>query len=444
MLRALLIFGTLSVTFIGMAVHLALRELNLQAMVHHFDLGRAEAERIASAVAALGRERTGIDFSRIRQKQEVLEGLIAERISVRPFVRSVEVRDRFGGTLLFVTQETRRGRQLVYKPRITDFRDLPAAGTQVVTAQLRRGAVPQGEVRVGIAEEAVVRELEQLRRSLWIKVIVAAACGVLVLALGLWYVIFLVRKNRRLEQSQLAAERRSYVGLLASGLAHEIRNPLNAMNMNLQMLEEELVGVPSMEDGEHGELLESTKSEIKRLESLVNNFLAYARPSDPTFESADLKQVVEEVARFLQADFRQSDVELALDLEPMLPHVELDPTQFKQALMNLLVNARQVMRGGGRVTVATHMGPGGEAVVEVRDNGPGIPEEVRGRVFDLFYSNRGGGTGLGLPIAKQIVERHGGTIEVKSKKGEGTTFVIRLPRRHATAGTSTSAAPATS
>jgi signal transduction histidine kinase len=441
MLRGLLIFGTLSFAFIGMAVHLALRELNLSVMAHHFDLGRAEAERIAAAVTALGRERQGIDFSIVRQKQEVLEALIKERISVRPFVRHVEVRDRFGDRLLFVARQTRTGPALVFEPRFTEFPELPLPGRPVVTATLTRGATPQGEVRVSIAEAAVVREMEQLRRSLWIKVIIAAACGIAVLGLGLWYVIFLVRKNRKLEQSQLAAERRSYVGLLASGLAHEIRNPLNAMNMNLQMLEEELVGLPGLDDGEQGELLESTKSEIKRLESLVNNFLAYARPSEPRFQSLDLKTVIEEVARFLQADFRQSEVELRLDLEQMLPSVELDPTQFKQALMNLLVNARQVMRDGGTVTVATHMGPGGEAVVEVRDTGPGIPEEARGRVFDLFYSNRGGGTGLGLPIARQIVERHGGTIEVQSTMGEGTTFVIRLPRKHGKAIAPASVAP---
>jgi len=404
-------------------------------MTHHFDLGRVEAERIAAAVAALGREQGGIDFSLVRQKQEVLEALINERISVRPFVRHVEVRDRFGGRLLFVARRTHAGSTLVFEPRLTEFPELPLPGRPVVTARLTRGATPQGEVRVGIAEAAVVRELEQLRRSLWIKVIVAAACGIAVLGLGLWYVVFLVRKNRKLEQSQLAAERRSYVGLLASGLAHEIRNPLNAMNINLQMLEEELVGVPGLDDGEQSELLESTKSEIKRLESLVNNFLAYARPSEPRFEPTDLKTVIEEVARFLQADFRQSEVELELRLEPMLPSVELDPTQFKQALMNLLVNARQVLRGGGRVSVTTHMGSGGEAVVEVRDDGPGIPEEARGRVFDLFYSNRGGGTGLGLPIARQIVERHGGAIEVRSIMGEGTTFVIRLPRTHRGAAT---------
>ncbi len=98
---------------------------------------------------------------------------------------------------------------------------------------------------------------------------------------GFFYVLFLLRKNRRLEQARQSADRASYVGLLASGLAHEIRNPLNAMNMNIQMLEEELAGTPYADGAEYAELFESTKSEIKRLERLVNNFLAYARPARP-------------------------------------------------------------------------------------------------------------------------------------------------------------------
>jgi len=148
--------------------------------------------------------------------------------------------------------------------------------------------------------------------------------------------------------------------------------------------------------------------------------------------------VVSEVIRFLGVDFRQSEVELQADLEPLLPTVEIDETQFKQALINLLVNARQVLHEGGCVTVRTRAGSSGEAIIEIEDNGPGVPAEMRDRVFEVFYSSRGGGTGLGLPIARQIVERHGGTIELQSTTGKGTTFRISLRRRHRP-----SAAPAT-
>jgi signal transduction histidine kinase len=202
------------------------------------------------------------------------------------------------------------------------------------------------------------------------------------------------------------------------------------MNMNLQMLEEELEAAGGMPDQEYVELLDSTKSEIKRLEGLVNNFLAYARPGQPRFESHDLNVVVSEVIKFLENDFRQSGIALVTELEPMLPNVELDERQFKQALMNLLVNARQVLDAAGTVRVRTRAASNGDAVLQVEDDGPGIPEASQERIFEVFYSSRGGGTGLGLPIARQIVERHGGQIELESTVGIGTKFTIRLPRRH--------------
>jgi signal transduction histidine kinase len=258
---------------------------------------------------------------------------------------------------------------------------------------------------------------------------VAGAIALGLLVVGLFYVLYLIRKNRDLERARQSAERASYVGVLASRLAHEIRNPLNAMNMNLQMLEEELQhSTPS--DAEQKELLDSTKSEVKRLASLVNNFLAFARPPQPRLELRDLNVIARELVRLLEADFRQSGVQLVVDLEPLLPHVETDETQLKQAMINLLVNARQVLSEGGIVTLRTRAGSRGEVVVEVQDNGPGVPVEAREQIFEVFYSNRGGGTGLGLPIAKQIVERHGGTIEVDCAGGHGTTFRIRLPRAH--------------
>jgi signal transduction histidine kinase len=284
----------------------------------------------------------------------------------------------------------------------------------------------------------MLEELRALRRALQIKVALAAGLALAVLISGFFYVLHLLRKNRRLERARQSADRASYVGMLASNLAHEIRNPLNAMNMNLQMLEEDLRPA-GLDKGDFVELLESTKQEIKRLEQLVNNFLTFARPAQPRFESKDLNQVVRDVIRFLDADFRQSDVEVRTDLAQLLPTTELDETLFKQALMNLLVNSRQVLKRNGLITLRTRAGAGGEAVLEVSDNGPGIPSDAQERIFDVFFSRRGGGTGLGLPIAKQIIERHGGTIELNSVEGRGTTFRIRLPRRHAPAlGTASS------
>jgi signal transduction histidine kinase len=421
--RAFVLFAVCLVALAGIAGLLAFRDLSRMVLARRGEIARQEAVRIAAAVVAVGRGRDGMDFHRVRQKQEQLLPMIRERLREQPFLRQVEIRDRFGGRLLAVARSG--AREPSAAPAETP--------DQLLTVQLGRGARPEGEVRVAVSQETSGSELDDLRRSLQIKVAVAAAFGIGVLTLGLFYVLHLIRKNRLLEQSRLAAERRSYVGLLASGLAHEIRNPLNAMNMNLQMLEEELESVPGVDAADWGELLTSTKSEIKRLERLVNNFLAYARPAEPRFDPRDLNVVLQEVAKFLQADFRQSAVNLVLELEPLLPTVEIDVTQLKQALMNLLVNARQVLRSGGTVILRSSAGSAGEVVVEVEDDGPGIAPEDREKIFQVFYSNRGGGTGLGLPIARQIVERHGGTLEVEGGRERGTIFRIRIPRRHAEA-----------
>lgn len=431
-IRAFVIFGVLMAILAVMAADLAFRQLSVEVLRQRIDVGRNEAEAIAREVATIGSIGEGeIDDSRLRQRRAELAERIRRRIVGRLFIRHVEVRDRFGGRIIYVAGRA-GGAPRPGVPRARLPVSLPPSGEELIQVPLAgRAGRPAGEVRLGLAPAAVHLELEQLGRSLLVKLGLAAGLAALLLVAMLFYVLHLIRRNRRLEQARQSAARSSYVGLLASGLAHEIRNPLNAMNINLQMLEEELLLEPAAGEGEWHELLESTKSEIKRLERLVNNFLAYARPAPPRFEARDLNGVVQEVVRLLEVDFRKSGVELVTDLEPLLPDVEIDDTQLKQALINLLVNARQVLRDHGRVTVRTRAGSRGEAVVEVIDDGPGIPEEARERIFEVFYSSRGGGTGLGLPIARQIVERHGGAIELETAIGRGTTFRIRLPRRHA-------------
>jgi signal transduction histidine kinase len=296
------------------------------------------------------------------------------------------------------------------------------------------GGIPQGEIRVGLSTDAIERDIERDHRSLTVKIAIAVTLGIGLLAVGFGYSLRLIRQNRELEHARQSAARVAYRVNLGSGLAHEIRNPLNSMNMNLQMLGEELQGVPGLEGGEHLEMLRSMQGEIKRIANLIDVFLQYARPATPQLEVKDLNEVLNATARFLQADFRQSAVELVLDLEPLLPSVELDEGQLRQALLNILGNARQVMEPGGQVRVTSRAGMGGDAVIEIADTGPGISPDSIEKIFEPFFSKRAGGTGLGLAIARQMVENHGGKIEVDSQLGKGTTFRIRLPRRHARAG----------
>lgn len=417
--RAFVVFAVLLAAIVAVAGQLAYRDIARLAKVQRILVGREEARKIAEFVGGIGAESAGIDYVRIRRNLPRVEREILRRIEESPLIERVELRDRFGAPVLSIDRSRGPGSS-----------GLPRGPVHDIVVHLQRGAETEGQVRVAVSEEALDRDFDRLWRSFRINIALASAVAIGILVVGLFYVLHLLRKNRALEQSKLSAERAAYRGILASGLAHEIRNPLNAMNMNLQMLEEELQAVPGLGLEEWTDLLNSTKSEIKRLERLVNDFLQYARPPVPRFEPRDLGAIVRETATFLQADFRGHGVEIEVEPETLLPSVDVDESLLKQALMNVLVNARQVMKDGGKVHLRTYPGPGGEVVVEVRDEGPGIPPDVRERIFEPFYSNRGGGTGLGLPIARQIVETHGGRIEVESVLGKGATFRVRLPRRH--------------
>jgi two-component system sensor histidine kinase HydH len=339
----------------------------------------------------------------------------------------VEVRDRAGEPLLFLTREGEGARSTFgSSPSGRGMEALDAV--QVAQAPLLGAAGPEGDVRLGVSGEEFQRELGTLQRSLRVKVYVAAFFGLAVLGIGFLYVLHLIRRIRRLEEAKIQADRRATMGFLARGLAHEIRNPLNAMNMNLQMLEEELSGMPQA-GTDWRDMLHDTKREVKRLGELVTSFLDYARGSPVLLEKRDLNAEVREVARLFQAEFDRHGLELGLDLDPGVPSWEIDDKQFRQALINLLVNARQVLRSGGRVVLRSRLGSGGDVMLEVEDDGPGIAPEALPRIFEPFFTTKGGGTGLGLPIAQQIVERHHGRLEVESAPGRGTLFRIRLSRK---------------
>ena len=293
---------------------------------------------------------------------------------------------------------------------------------------------------IGVPSEMIDDEIAQLRHDLQMKLWIGAVFAVVVLLAAFLYVLRLLHRTRQLEAQAQMDDRLAFVGALAAGLAHEIRNPLNVLSMNLQMLEEELGGRGSGEPGDAKLFLSALQGEIRRLSNLVNNFLTYARPHQTRFESKDLNAILRDLCVFLRPEFESRKVELKQDLSPYLPLVDLDEGLIRQAVMNILINAAQVLKDGGTVTIATRVGPQGEAVVTIEDDGPGIKPEDRERIFDVFFSNRGGGTGLGLPIAARIMQAHSGTIAVESEVGKGARFILTLPRRHGAAAAAAAAA----
>lgn len=222
----------------------------------------------------------------------------------------------------------------------------------------------------------------------------------------------------------VAAERLATIGKMAAHVTHEIRNPLSSIALNLELLEEQL---PPGDPEAHG-LLKAIGKEVERLSALSRQYLSFARQMPSELAPEDVGEVVREAAEFVRRDLERHDVTLDIEVEPGLPHLPADEGQLKQALMNLLRNAREAMPGGGRVRVSVERAREGGVDVCVEDEGSGIDPDLGDRLFEPFFSTKSHGTGLGLAITRQIAVSHGGDIEFEPRRDRpGTRFRLHLP-----------------
>lgn len=221
-----------------------------------------------------------------------------------------------------------------------------------------------------------------------------------------------------------------FLGAVAGGLVHEIRNPLSTLRLNLQLMEEDWEGTTDPVAVRSLERIQTLKREVARLEDILNDFLRYAGIRRLDLAEVDLNRVIEETTTFFAPECVRAKVDLAFYPDTRLPLVRLDERLVKQALMNLLLNAVQAMEGrpGSQLFVRTRL-DGDRARVDVIDNGPGVPADIRDRVWDVYFSSKKAGTGLGLPTARRIAEEHGGTLTFVTDPAKGTDFVLVLPLR---------------
>jgi signal transduction histidine kinase len=217
----------------------------------------------------------------------------------------------------------------------------------------------------------------------------------------------------------------AYLGTLAAGLAHEIRNPLNSLNLNMQLIEEEM---QHLSRGATPRLLTITRDEIGRLERLVTDFLAYARPRAPERGVVDLTELLERVRDQVAAEAREAGATIVVEADEELALVA-DRSQLQQLLLNVVRNACSAVAAGGKPgTVTLAVAREGQFVrLDVVDTGVGIPAEAMPHIFEVFWSTKKGGTGLGLAIADRIARAHGGEVQVTSTVGEGTRVRLLLP-----------------
>jgi two-component system NtrC family sensor kinase len=234
-------------------------------------------------------------------------------------------------------------------------------------------------------------------------------------------------RTRALHLAQAEAargEKLASVGLLAAGIAHELNNPLTGVLTFSSLLRKKVA-----DGSEEAEDLDLVIRETKRCAAIIRRLLDFAREKTPEKKFADLNALIEDTARIIERPAHLADIQISMDLDPQLPLVWVDADLIKQVVMNMLVNAQHAIEEKGAITVRTRRASGERVEISIIDTGCGIPEKDLQRIFDPFFTTKGvgKGTGLGLSVSHGIVQAHGGTIEVASRLGEGSTFRVYLP-----------------
>jgi signal transduction histidine kinase len=233
------------------------------------------------------------------------------------------------------------------------------------------------------------------------------------------------RELRAAQARIIQSEKMAVVGTFASGLAHEVRNPLNSIALQLSILERRVAPLETGLSGELKELLAIIREEVKRLDNLVGDFLQFSRTNRLPYSPASVDSLLDEVVRLLRPEARAAGVTLKRQQAgPSIPDLRIDVERIKQVVINLVQNAIEAMPGGGSAVLESGL-VDGHAKIVVRDTGPGLPEGLD--VFQLFVTTKARGTGLGLSIAQQIVLEHGGEISAESSPGHGAAFTVSLP-----------------
>jgi len=225
-------------------------------------------------------------------------------------------------------------------------------------------------------------------------------------------------ENLREQYNELAA--------LAGSLAHEIKNPLSVIRMNMDLLAEDLKLGDSPRESRVHRKVDMVQQKCTRLENLLNDFLRFARLRDLEFRPGNLNDVVTRVLALFDAQARESGIEVCPYLDPSLPGIMMNAQTLEAAILNLVKNAFEAMSRGGRLTARTFVTTKGVAF-DLIDDGPGIDDKTAMKMFEPFFTTKSGGSGLGLPTARKIIEAHGGTIDVQSTVGRGTKFTLEFP-----------------
>lgn len=418
------VFLVLVIGIIFLFGHLISQSLSRRYIEDMLVGGREDARRIAEEIEGGGLQ----DLEVLEQRREYLfrsfEGIPRRRV-----YESIVVTDSEG--------------KIVWRSEFKSMEDLPdllrdelEMGGELPDEETIETETPYrimvslgddvGEIVLNVSRARVNQRVGRLQRELLNQTVAVAVLTLATLIVAFVLVWLLVQRTRKLEAKQHDAEELAALGTLAANLAHEIRNPLNSINLNLELLDEDLAN----QECEARSSLATTRREVGRLAKLVSDFLTYARPADPKMETVSVPVLLNEVCEFLHAEATSMGVHLRLTAGIPDVTVSADESRLRQVILNLVLNAVQSvadLKAERRVVEISATSTDAEIALVVTDRGDGIADADLGRVREAFFTKRRGGSGLGLAIAERFAEVHGGRVELENMEPHGFAARIVLP-----------------
>ena len=285
---------------------------------------------------------------------------------------------------------------------------------------------PMGLIRVGYTPEEIQPVLSQIRKNVFLSVFFFLILGISAITLIWVNQNRHLRKMKEMEDRIQLAERISSLGHLAAGVAHEIRNPLNAIGMGLQRLKREFLPPDESKREEYISFTELILKEVRRVNGIIEQFLTLSRPFQLTLKESSLQDLLNHLVTLFREEASSLGITLEAEIPPDLPLIKIDPEKLTQALINIMKNGMQAMGQGGTLRIETKSLKD-RVEVMISDSGSGIPPDQMEKIFNYYYTTKEKGVGLGLPIAHRIIEAHEGHLKIESRVGVGTKVTMTLP-----------------